>query len=76
MDISVISVPLYMILPDVGLIIPTISLASVDLPLPLGPVMATNLLSSILRLIPLIISFCFPSSSLTLNLISLSSSIL
>ena len=48
-----------MILPDVGLIIPTISLASVDLPLPLGPVMATNLLSSILRLIPLIISFCF-----------------
>ena len=40
MLISVISVPLYKIRPEVGRSIPMISFARVDLPPPLGPVMA------------------------------------
>ena len=61
-DIRVISCPSSRILPDVGLIIPAISFASVDLPPPLGPVIAVKA-SSILRLIFLIISLEAPLPS-------------
>ncbi len=48
MDISVISSPSSIILPDVGFSIPAITLASVDLPPPFGPVTATNPSSNVI----------------------------
>ena len=50
------SFPSKYILPDVGFIIPAISRAIVDLPPPLGPVMATKR-SSAVKLTFFIISF-------------------
>lgn len=72
-DKSVISSPSRIIFPDVGFSIPAIIFASVDLPPPLGPVIATKR-SSIFKLIFFKISFSF-ESCLTLKHISFNSSI-
>ena len=61
-DRPVISSPSRSILPEVGVTIPAIILASVDLPPPFGPVITTKL-SSIFKLMFLIISFSPPSES-------------
>ena len=60
---SVMSDPSRKIRPSVGLSIPTISLASVDFPLPFGPVTTTKVLSFTTRFKPWMISFLTPSFS-------------